>query len=331
MKILIADDDSLSRRMLKSTLERSGYEVVAVDDGSAAMEILCEPEGPRMALLDWMMPGLDGPAVIRTVRVRRGHQYVHMILLTSKQAKEDVVAGLDAGADDYLTKPFNPQELRARLHTGERILQLEDTLVEAREEMRYRATHDVLTGLWNRGVILELLQRELQRGRRDPEHGSVTVFMVDIDHFKRVNDTFGHAAGDSALKQVAKHLTGSVRNYDAVSRYGGEEFLVVLPGCDTKSGGLRAEHIRRVVADAPVVTGEARIPVTLSVGVASSGDWDSLEAADLIRQADEALYRAKGEGRNRVIASRPTGFELVPPSPPDQFAETRTEIPASKV
>src|SRR6516164_2836604 len=125
LKVLIADDDSLSRRMLKSTLERSGYEVVAVEDGSAASDALCEPEGPRMALLDWMMPGVDGPGVVRSVRVRRGQQYVHMILLTSRQAKEDVVAGLDAGADNYLTKPFNPQELRARLRTGERILQLE--------------------------------------------------------------------------------------------------------------------------------------------------------------------------------------------------------------
>lgn len=313
MKILIADDDSLSRRMLKSTLERSGYEVTAVDDGSAAAAVLCEAEGPRMALLDWMMPGLDGPAVVRTVRVRRGQQYVHMILLTSRQAKEDVVAGLDAGADDYLTKPFNPQELRARLRTGERILQLEDTLVEAREEMRYRATHDVLTGLWNRGVILELLQRELQRGRRDQQNGSVTVLLGDIDHFKRVNDTFGHAAGDAALQKVAKHLTVSVRNYDAVSRYGGEEFLVVLPGCDVKNGCDRAEHIRHALTLIPVIAGDAKIPLTISMGAASSGDWNGIGVEDLIRKADEALYRAKSEGRNRVVVSRPAGFEQVRP------------------
>src|SRR5690349_16463731 len=157
---IFADDDSLSRRMLKSTLERAGYDVISVEDGTAATEALCEPNGPRLALLDWMMPGVDGPGVVRMVRVRRGQQYVHMILLTSRQSKEDIVAGLDAGADDYLTKPFNPQELKARLRTGERILHLEDTLVEAREEMRYRATHDLLTGLWDRGVIMELLQRE---------------------------------------------------------------------------------------------------------------------------------------------------------------------------
>jgi diguanylate cyclase (GGDEF)-like protein len=297
--------------MLKSTLERSGYEVVAVEDGSAASAALCEPEGPRMALLDWMMPGVDGPGVVRSVRVRRGQQYVHMILLTSRQAKEDVVAGLDAGADDYLTKPFNPQELRARLRTGERILHLEDTLVQAREEMRYRATHDTLTGLWNRGVALELLQRELQRGRRDQQPSGVTVLLGDIDHFKHVNDTFGHAAGDAALRKVSKHLTDSVRNYDAVSRYGGEEFLVILPTCDAKSGCDRAEHIRHALELEPVVTGEAKIPITMSIGAANSAEWPGLEAEALIRKADEALYRAKGDGRNRVIISRPKGFDLV--------------------
>ena len=308
LRILIADDDSLSRRMLKSTLERAGYDVIAVEDGSAAAEALCEPNGPRLALLDWMMPGMDGPGVVRMVRVRRGQQYVHMILLTSRQAKEDVIAGLDAGADDYLTKPFNPQELKARLRTGERILHLEDTLVEAREEMRYRATHDVLTGLWNRGVILELLQRELQRGRRDSQSGGVTILMGDIDHFKHVNDTFGHAAGDAALRMVAKLLLDSVRNYDAVARYGGEEFLIVLPGCDAKVGADRAEHIRHLIESSPVSAGEARIPLTISLGMANSGDWPALEAEAFIRKADEALYRAKAGGRNRVVIARPEGF-----------------------
>ncbi len=314
IKVLIADDDALSRRMLKSTLERAGYEVVAVADGTAASEALCEQHGPRLALLDWMMPGLDGPGVVRAVRVRRGQQYVHMILLTSRQSKEDVVAGLDSGADDYLTKPFNPQELQARLRTGERILHLEDTLVEAREEMRFRATHDVLTGLWNRGVILELLQRELQRGRRDQRTGSVTIVLADVDHFKRVNDTFGHAAGDSALRKVAKHLAGSLRNYDAVSRYGGEEFLAVLPGCDAKVGCERAEHIRHGIEIGPVQAGGPKIPLTVSMGVANSLEWPALDAEALIRKADEALYRAKSDGRNRVVIARPEGFNTVRPS-----------------
>ena len=313
-KVLIADDDALSRRMLKSTLERAGYEVVVVSDGTEASEALCEQQGPRLALLDWMMPGLDGPGVVRAVRLRRGQQYVHMILLTSRQSKEDVVAGLDSGADDYLTKPFNPQELQARLRTGERILQLEDTLVEAREEMRFRATDDVQTGLWNIGVILELLQRELQRGRRDQRMGSVTIVLADIDHFKRVNDTFGHAAGDAALRKVAKHLSDSLRNYDAVSRYGGEEFLAVLPGCDAKVGCERAEHIRHGIEINPAQAGDARIPLTMSMGVANSLEWPGLDAEALIRKADEALYRAKSDGRNRVVIARPEGFNQVHPT-----------------
>jgi diguanylate cyclase (GGDEF)-like protein len=308
LRILIADDDSFSRRMLKSTLERAGYDVVAVEDGTAASEMLCEPNGPRLALLDWMMPGVDGPGVIRMVRVRRGQQYVHMILLTSRQSKEDVIAGLDAGADDYLTKPFNPQELKARLRTGERILHLEDTLVEAREEMRYRATHDVLTGLWNRGVILELLQRELQRGRRETQQGGVSILLGDIDHFKRVNDTFGHAAGDAALRAVAKLLVDSVRNYDAVSRYGGEEFLIVLPGCDAIAGAQRAEFIRHLIETTPAVHGEVRISLTISLGMAHGNEWNGLDAELLIRKADEALYQAKAEGRNRVVIAKSEGF-----------------------
>jgi diguanylate cyclase (GGDEF)-like protein len=314
VKILVADDDALSRRMLKSTLERAGYEVVIVEDGTDAAKLLCDPAGPRLALLDWMMPGLDGPGVVRTVRVKRGQQYVHMILLTSKQSKEDVVAGLDSGADDYLTKPFNPAELRARLRTGERILQLEDKLVEAREEMRYRATHDSLTTLWNRAVILELLERELQRGRRGLEHSRVTVILADIDHFKDVNDTYGHAAGDLVLQRISQMMLASVRNYDAVSRYGGEEFLLVLAGCELKNGSERAERIRFAIAAEPVIIGVARVPLTLSMGVASSAEWSTLNAEALIKKADEALYSAKNQGRNRVVLARPSGMGPVSPS-----------------
>src|SRR5256885_5927022 len=174
--------------------------------------------------------------------------------------------------------------------------------------MRYRATHDLLTGLWNRGVIMELLQRELQRGRRDQQAGSVTLLLGDIDHFKNVNDTFGHAAGDEALRSVAKLLTDSVRNYDAVSRYGGEEFLLVLPGCDAKVGADRAEHIRQAIESTVLVTGDAKIPLTMSLGMANGADWPVLDAEALIRKSDEALYRAKSDGRNRVVIALPEGF-----------------------
>ena len=308
-KILIADDDKLSRRILQTTLEKSGYEVVAAEDGVTAGRILSEPEGPRLALLDWMMPGMDGPSVVRNVRLRTGAPYVHMILLTSRQSKEDIIAGLEAGADDYLTKPFDPQELRARLRTGERILRLEDNLVKAREEMRFKATHDPLTCLWNRGMILDILQREVTRARRDGKKGDVTIALCDVDHFKKVNDNNGHAVGDEVLREVACRLSDSVRSYDAVSRYGGEEFLIVLSGCPVAMASGRVESIRRSIHDRPVQTISGAVAVTISLGVAGSYDWENLNAEQLIHEADIALYRAKQSGRNCSVLAKPSGLE----------------------
>lgn len=310
MKILIADDDAVSRRLLQTTLERAGYAVTAVDDGAAAARALCEKDGPRLALLDWIMPGLDGPAVVRTVRQRREQPYVHMILLTSRQSKEDIVVGLESGADDYLTKPFDPQELKARLRTGERILSLEDRLVKAREEMRFKATHDSLTSLWNRGMIEELLYRELQRAQRDPKNGCVSLVLADVDHFKKVNDSYGHAAGDAVLREVASHLLGCVRSYDAVSRYGGEEFLIVLSGCDEGCVRSRASDIRRKIEKNSIQTGQGEIRVTISVGAAISKDG-RLGGEELIHQADAALYHAKRAGRNRAVLATPNGMKVL--------------------
>jgi two-component system cell cycle response regulator len=185
MRILIADDEMMSRRLLQETLVRAGYEVTAVENGRLAVEHLCPVDGPRLALLDWEMPEMNGPGVCREVRKRKEQSYVYMVLLTSKESKEDVVAGLESGADDYLTKPFDQEELKARLRTGLRILNLEDRLVEAREKMRFQATHDGLTTLWNRGVIVDLLGRELARSRC--ERVSTAILMCDLDHFKSVN------------------------------------------------------------------------------------------------------------------------------------------------
>src|SRR5580704_1060368 len=221
MKILIADDEAVSRHLLEKTLTRAGYEVIAVENGVLAAEQLCRPDGPRLALLDWVMPELLGPDVCRHVRQRRDQPYVYMVLLTSKESKQDVVAGLESGADDYLIKPFDPDELKARLRTGLRILQLEDKLVEAREGLRFKATHDPLTGLFNRGVIVDLLGRELGRSHR--EGSSAVVLLADVDHFKSINDTRGHVVGDAVLKEVACRILRSVRSYDYVGRYGGEE------------------------------------------------------------------------------------------------------------
>jgi diguanylate cyclase (GGDEF)-like protein len=314
MNILIADDDRLSRKLLEKILQHAGYDVIVVENGRQAAEQLCQPDGPRLALLDWMMPELDGPGVCRVVRRRRKLSYVHMILLTSKESKQDVVQGLQSGADDYLIKPCDPEELKARLRTGQRILELEDKLVEAREDMRFKATHDTLTGLFNRGVILDLLGRELVRTQR--EQGCTSILMSDVDHFKKVNDTYGHMVGDEVLKEIARRLLASVRSYDFVGRYGGEEFLIVLNNCGASFAFARAEEIRKAVANCPVETTRGPVSATMSFGVLSSKDWGVRPLEELLRETDAALYAAKTAGRNCCkVAKRNSALQaaLAPP------------------
>jgi len=303
MRILIADDDLMSRKLLQKTLERAGYEVTAVENGRQAADQLCRGNGPRLALLDWVMPELDGLGVCREVRRRNDQSYVYMILLTHKESKQDIVAGLESGADDYLTKPFDPEELKARLRSGLRILDLEDRLVEAREQMRFQATHDGLTSLWNRGMIIDLLGRELARSAR--EHFSTVILMCDLDHFKVVNDTYGHLAGDDVLRETAKRLLASVRSYDFVGRYGGEEFLVVLNNCNPSHALARAEEIRKAIAQRPVPTSKGPIPVTMSLGLLLNQDWGRGPVEELLHEADAALYAAKEAGRNCVRIAKP--------------------------
>ena len=303
MKILIAEDDPLSRLMLEKTLRRAGYEVIAVEDGESALKELKKEDPPRLGLLDWVMPGKDGVTVCREVRQSTERAYTYLILLSSKESKAEIVEGLESGADDYLTKPFDVEELKARLRAGERILELEDHLVEARESMRFRATHDQLTALWNRGVIVELVSREILRSFR--ENTCTAVMMCDIDHFKPVNDQHGHGAGDEVLREVARRLQHSVRSYDMVGRYGGEEFLVVLNRCDPSSALARAENLRAVICGKPIQARSAALSVTLSVGLALSSDFLNRTADEIIQKADAALYEAKKAGRNCVRMARP--------------------------
>ena len=218
-----------------------GYEVTAAHSGTEAWEVLQAEDAPRVALLDWMMPGIDGLEICRRVRARSSQPYVYIMLLTANDKVGNLVEGLESGADDYLTKPFHPQELRARLRVGLRMLELESSLVEARENLRFKASHDALTSIWNRGAIIELLERELSRARRDGS--SVGILLADIDHFKRINDTRGHLVGDEVLRAVTGRLKGEVRSYDAVGRYGGEEFLILLPGCDHAKLAAKAEQL----------------------------------------------------------------------------------------
>jgi len=300
MKILVADDDRISRLLMERTLQRSGFEVTTVANGRQAARELSKADGPRLALINWMMPGLDGPGLCREVRSRRDAPYVYIVLLSARELTEDVVAGLEAGADDYLTKPCRPAELTARLHAGRRILELEDKLVEAREAMRFKATHDALTSIWDRGAILSLLRGALHRSAC--ENFPVSVLLCDVDHFKKINDVHGHLAGDEVLQQVSSRLVGAVRSTDSVGRYGGEEFLVVLSGCSRGRLQGVAEGIRRAIGSVPFATTSGDIAVSLSAGAIAIDVWDeSTPIEQILDQVDGALYRAKRSGRDRVV------------------------------
>jgi two-component system cell cycle response regulator len=299
MKILIADDEQVSRLMLQRLLTKWGYEVVSAEDGVSAWELLNRRDAPRIALLDWMMPGRNGVDVCREMRANRPEPYTYILLLTAKDAKESVVEGLESGADDYLTKPFHPQELKARLRVGIRLLELEDTLVQAREAMRFKATHDALTGVWNRGTILETLNREINRAQR--ESVSLGVLMADLDHFKSVNDTYGHLTGDEVLREASARIQACVRPYDAVGRFGGEEFLILLPGCDAAATADKAEQLRATVGQPPIETLSGSLRVTMSIGAVATASWPDENAKQVLLMVDAALYRAKDEGRNRVV------------------------------
>ena len=298
MKILIADDDRVNRLILQTFLNKWGYDVVAVEDGLKAWNLLEQPDAPRMAVLDWMMPNLDGAQVCQAIRKRQQRLYTYVILLTSKGQKKDIVDGLEAGADDYVTKPFDSNELRSRVRSGLRLLEMQEQLVQAQDLLQLKATQDALTGLWNRGAILDLLSKELSRAKRTCS--PVGIILVDLDHFKRVNDTYGHLTGDAVLREAAQRMRGAVRNYDAIGRYGGEEFLAIVPASDLSSTLTQAERLRRAVGEAPVSTPEGSLAITVSLGVTASCGEDAVAAESLISAADAALYQAKMLGRNRV-------------------------------
>ena len=308
--VLIAEDDPIFRRILESWFKRWDYRVTAVENGVDAWEVLQREDAPQLAILDWMMPGMDGIELCRRIRSRDQGVYRYVLLLTAKDDKQDVIAGLEAGADDYLTKPFDVNELRARVRAGKRILDLQAALIRAKDDLQFAAAHDALTGLWNRGAIIDLLKREVSRRQRTGD--ALGVIMADIDYFKKINDTHGHLIGDAVLQEVTRRLAVGVRPYDVVGRYGGEEFLVVFPGCNAANLIVGAERLRHCIGDQPIETSAGQISVTLSLGLASveQNEKETLACEAFLRTADEALYAAKARGRNRVEiapASRAAG------------------------
>ncbi|HLW82664.1 MAG TPA: diguanylate cyclase [Candidatus Acidoferrales bacterium] len=297
MKILIAEDDPVSRRVLQEILRKWGYQVVAVTNGADAWALLAAEDSPRIAILDWMMPEIEGIEICRRVRASAGRPYTFLILLTAHGQKQSLLLGLKAGADDYLSKPFDADELRARMQVGERILRMQDELIAARDALHFQATHDLLTGVSSRGAAIDFLTRELARSSR--EKNSVGVVLADIDHFKEVNDHYGHLTGDSALQEVAQRMLKCVRPYDCVGRYGGEEFLIVFPSSTEEGAFRQTERIRKSIESSPIRTPEGDILLTASFGVSAAGPSSELTLAELLRNADAALYRAKELGRNR--------------------------------
>lgn len=304
MRIMLIEDSALDRRRIGRFLKQWSLEYVAVENGADAWSLLQSPDAPSLVLLDWMLPGLDGIELCRRIRTLGANgTYIYTVMLTAKDKKQDLLTAMAAGADDYLSKPIDPSELRARLMVGKRILDLQQAL-------RFAATHDFLTTLFNRSEILASLKREVARSAR--ENKPTAIILADLDHFKLINDSLGHAAGDAVLKEVAQRLRSDLRTYDLVGRYGGEEFLLLLPNCDLITASRRADEIRSLVSKNAIVTTFAKVPVTVSMGVTVSGCTRGLTIEDLLQQADEALYHAKQNGRNCVRAFCETGTNAGP-------------------
>lgn len=297
MRVLVADDDPISRTVLSRQLAGWGFTPVLAEDGEAALRALTAGDGPRLAILDWVMPGLDGVEVIRRLRRTQHDDYTYVVLLTSRDDKREIAEGLMAGSDDYLSKPCDAHELQARLHVGRRTLELHAELRHAYACMREQAMHDPLTRLYSRGAILDLLQGAVEQSLR--ESVDLALILMDLDRFKDVNDLRGHQAGDAVLQHAADRARRCLRPYDQIGRYGGEEFLVVLLRCSAREAFAVAERVRRALETSPALWDGAAIPITASFGIAARGKPQ--RCADvLIREADLALYDAKHAGRNCV-------------------------------
>lgn len=302
-KILVVEDNAATRLLMQRILSKAGYEVTCTADGQEAIEAFSKTFFPVM-ITDWLMPGMDGLELCRHIRRQELPGYVFVIMITSKDAQGDIIAGVNAGADEYLTKPFNRAELLARLTTAKRIHALESSLKQKTEEVRRLSITDPLTGAYNRVYLGEVLPSEVKRSHR--YRRPLSVILCDIDHFKTINDTHGHRAGDAVLREFVCCLRGTIRDgADWVARYGGEEFVVVLPETPLSSALVVAERLRSAVAALSVPAGQKRLSLTASFGVASLRETDrhhSAAAEHLIETADRHMYEAKRQGRNRVVA-----------------------------
>jgi diguanylate cyclase (GGDEF)-like protein len=299
MKILIIEDDLTSRMILVAVASTWGYEPIAVEDGVQALTVLQAKEPPRLLLLDWEMPKLNGLELCKLIREHDTSNPPYIILLTGRSDTEDIVTGLKFGANDYISKPFENAELQARLQVGRRMLNLQDELNHAKEAMAFQANYDELTGLINRRAVMKSMANELERSKRNLQ--PLYVCMCDIDHFKKINDTYGHLAGDAVLKEIAERFNTNLRPYDICGRYGGEEFLIIL---NSNEGHVQDlfERVRQAIADKPFTYEQTQLNVTISCGVTLySPPTDQRNSTQLLTDADTALYEAKNGGRNRIV------------------------------
>ena len=300
IQVLIADDDKLCRTILEKNLKKWGYRTISTEDGKEAWKMMQE-KNIQIAILDWIMPKIDGLELCKKIRGNKWDEYIYLIMLTVRNKQSDIRKGFSAGVDDYITKPFDTHELKARLQTGKRIISLQNQLLDSQKKLQEIATHDSLTNLLNRYEILNVLTDEFHRSLR--ENKPLSSVMLDIDFFKKINDSYGHDVGDEVLIEVASRLRGSLRRYDKVGRYGGDEFLAILPGCDLSNAKRIAERLRRAVCKDRVQTGAGQLYVTVSVGCASSDSQSHKSIEYLVKFSDKAMYHAKNMGRNCVIAS----------------------------
>ena len=298
MKILIAEGDVGSCKALETDIKEWGYEVFTANMGQDALDIVKKDE-IRIAILDWKMPGINGMELSRNIRKEiqeRKTKNIYIILLLGKDRENDIINGLSSGADDYIVKPINFLELRTHIQNGDRIIKLEDSCI-------HLASFDPLTTLWNRNKIFQILDEELNRGWRENTHTGVV--MIDVDHFKKINDSYGHITGDAVLAEVAKRIKKGLRPYDKAGRYGGDEMCVILPRCKLNIVKLITERLRLSVNGKNIKTDAGILNVTISIGGTISDTSSHSSGNDLLKTSDEALYLAKEKGRNRVIILEP--------------------------